>query len=158
MIARTETAAHYLSHDDSLIASALAVLESRLRTPGQALTSPSDSENFLRLKMAGYDHEVFAVLFLDCQNCVIEFREMFRGTLTQTSVYPREIVKVALELNAGAVILAHNHPSGNPSPSRADELLTKTLKSTLDLVGVSVLDHIVVGHRKCTSFATLGLI
>jgi DNA repair protein RadC len=101
---------------------------------------------------------VFAVLFLDSQHRLIVLEPMFRGTLTQTSVYPREVVKRALALNAGAVILAHNHPSGAAEPSRADEYLTQTLKAALALVDVRVLDHLVVGRGRVTSFAERGLL
>lgn len=106
----------------------------------------------------GYEAEAFVVLFLNSQNHLIAVKELFSGTLTQTSVYPREIVKHALALNAGAVILAHNHPSGSVEPSRADESLTKTLKSALSLVDVRVLDHVVVGGTAAMSFAERGLI
>jgi len=97
-------------------------------------------------------------MFLDAQNRLIKLEEMFRGTLTQTSVYPREVVKRALDLHAGAVILAHNHPSGAAEPSRADEYLTQTLKSALQLVDVRVLDHLVVGRSEVVSFAERGLL
>jgi DNA repair protein RadC len=100
---------------------------------------------------------VFAVLFLDALQRLIACEEMFRGTLTQTSVYPREVVKRALELNTASVILSHNHPSGVLEPSRADELLTQTLKSSLQLVDVRVLDHVVVGRTGALSFAERGL-
>ena len=114
--------------------------------------------DYLQVRFCGLEHEVFAVLFLDAQNRVIAFKEMFRGTVTQTSVYPREVVKEALALNAAAVILTHNHPSGYAEPSRADELLTATLKSCLALVDVRVLDHLVVGGDQVTSFAERGLL
>ena len=104
------------------------------------------------------DHEVFSVLFLDAQHRVIEFSEMFRGTLTQTSVYPREVVKEALRLNAAALIFTHNHPSGSLVPSRADEALTQTLKSALSLVDVKVLDHIITSNSGALSMAEKGLI
>jgi DNA repair protein RadC len=104
------------------------------------------------------DHEVFSVIFVDAQHRLIAFEQMFRGTLGQTSVYPREVVKRALELNSGAVILAHNHPSGSTEPSRADEYLTQTLKSALALVDVRVLDHVVVSCEGCMSFAERGLL
>ena len=104
------------------------------------------------------EHEVFCVVFLDAQHRIIELRQMFRGTVTQTSVYPREVVKEALQLNAAAVILAHNHPSGVPEPSRADEFLTQSLKSALLLVDVRVLDHMVVTLNAVVSFAERGLI
>jgi len=101
---------------------------------------------------------VFAVLFLDTQHRLIAFEEMFRGTLSQTSVYPREVIQRALALNAGAVLLAHNHPSGVAEPSRADEFLTQQLQSALALVDVRVLDHLVVAREGITSFAERGLL
>ena len=97
-------------------------------------------------------------MFLDARHRLLSFEELFRGTLTQTSVYPREVVKHALALNASAVVLAHNHPSGVPEPSKADEYLTTTLKSALALVDVRVLDHLVVGRADCVSFAERGLL
>ena len=120
--------------------------------------SPARVKEFLGLQLGGRDHEVFAVLFLDAQSRLLRLEEMFRGTLTQTSVYPREVVKRALELGAAAVILAHNHPSGTAEPSRADEFLTQTLKSALALVDVRVLDHLVVGQGIVVSFAERGLL
>ena len=120
--------------------------------------SPGKVKDYLLLQLADRDHEVFAVLFLDAQSRLVRMEEMFRGTLTQTSVYPREVVKRALELGAAAVILAHNHPSGAAEPSRADEFLTQTLKSALALVDVRVLDHFVVGHGEVVSFAERGLL
>ncbi len=122
------------------------------------LASPADVRAYLRIVLAQRDHEIFMVLFLDSQNRAIAAEEMFRGTLTQTSVYPREVVKRALSLNAAAVILAHNHPSGVAEPSRADELLTTSLRSALALVEVTVLDHIVVAGCTTTSFAERGLL
>lgn len=119
---------------------------------------PSDVKDFLRLQLGGRGFEVFAVMFLDAQQRLLKFEEMFRGTLTQTSVYPREIVKRALELHAASVVLAHNHPSGAAEPSRADEYLTQTLKSALALVDVRVLDHMIVGHGELVSFAERGLL
>jgi DNA repair protein RadC len=114
--------------------------------------------HYLQLQLGAREHEVFAVLFLDAQNRLIRFEELFRGTLTQTSVYPREVVKRALALGCAAVILAHNHPSGAAEPSRADEYLTQTLTSALLLVEVRVLDHLVVGHGEVVSFAERGLL
>lgn len=143
---------------DALIRRAIALLDERLREPGVSLSAPTVVRDFLRLRMAELEHEVFAVLFLNTQNRLIEYQEMFRGTLTQTHVYPREVARQAMRCNASAVILAHNHPSGVAEPSRADELLTITLKETLDMVDVKVLDHIVVGGRACISFAEKGLI
>ena len=143
--------------DDGVIAQALAILAGRVMGR-EAMNSPQDVKNFLTLKIAALEQEVFGVLFLDSQNRVIAFEILFTGTLTQTSVYPREVVKRALSLNAGAVILSHNHPSGEPEPSRADEMITMTLKSALALVDVWVLDHIVVSASGTVSFAERGLI
>ena len=120
--------------------------------------TPGRVKDYLRLRLAGHDHEVFAVLFLDAQHRLLWMEEMFRGTLTQTSVYPREVVKRALAKNAAAVVLAHNHPSGAAEPSRADEFLTQSIKSALALVDVRVLDHLVVGHSEVVSFAERGLL
>lgn len=122
------------------------------------LSSPATVRDFLRLHFAGQQHETFVVLFLDAQNRLIEAQQLFRGTLTQTSVYPREVVKEALKQNAAAVILAHNHPSGIAEPSRADEILTSSLKQALSLVDVRVLDHFIVAGAITLSFAERGLI
>ncbi len=122
------------------------------------LTSPGSVRDYLRLFFAGQEHESFVVLFLDAQNRLIEAKELFRGTLTQTSVYPREIVKEALRQNAAAVILSHNHPSGVAEPSRADEVLTANLKQALSLVDVKVLDHFIVAGATTLSFAERGLL
>jgi DNA repair protein RadC len=124
-----------------------------------ALDSPQRVREYLSLSLAHAKHEIFGVLFLDAQNRLIEYRDLFRGTLTQTSVYPREVVKEALRHNAAGVILAHNHPSGAAEPSRADELLTRTLRDALALVDVKVLDHIIVaGPGRTVSFAERGLL
>jgi DNA repair protein RadC len=120
--------------------------------------SPAKVKEYLHLQLGGRAHEVFAVLFLDAQSRLLRLEEMFRGTLAQTSVYPREVLKRALELGAAAVILAHNHPSGAAEPSRADEFLTQTLKSALALVDVRVLDHLVVGRAAVIAFAERGLL
>ena len=112
----------------------------------------------LRLRIGWLPHEVFAALFLDAQNRLIDDEELFRGTLTQTSVYPREVVKHALKHNAAALILAHNHPSGVAEPSRADELLTASLKQSLALVDVRVLDHLIVAGNATVSLAERGLV
>ncbi|WP_162910933.1 RadC family protein [Azohydromonas sediminis] len=120
--------------------------------------APQRVKDYLRLQLAHLPHEVFAVLFLDHQHRLLAMEELFRGTLSHTSVYPREVVKRALALNAGAVVLAHNHPSGVAEPSRADEFLTQSLKGALALVDVRVLDHLVVGAADVVSFAERGLI
>ncbi len=125
---------------------------------GPVFDAPGRVKDYLRMQLAHLSHEVFAVLFLDAQHRLLKFEEMFRGTLTQTSVYPREVVRRALELHAGAVILAHNHPSGVAEPSRADEFLTQTLKSALQLVDVRTLDHLVVARSGVVSFAERGLL
>jgi len=122
------------------------------------MSSPQVLRDWLRLHCAGLQHEVFLVLYLDAHHRLIEAEELFRGTLTQTSVYPREVVKGALTRNAAALALAHNHPSGEAEPSRADELLTQTLKSALSLVDVRIIDHFIVAGDKVVSFAELGLI
>lgn len=122
------------------------------------MSSPQVLRDWLRLHCAGLQHEVFLMLYLDAHHRLIEAEELFRGTLTQTSVYPREVVKGALTRNAAALALAHNHPSGEAEPSRADELLTQTLKSALSLVDVRVIDHFIVAGEKVVSFAELGLL
>jgi DNA repair protein RadC len=125
---------------------------------GPVMDSPQALRDWLRLQCAGLQHEVFIVLFFDSQHRLLSAVEMFRGTLAQTSVYPREVVKSALLRNAAAVALAHNHPSGSAEPSRADEYLTQTLKSALALVDVRVLDHFVVAGESIVSFSERGLI
>ncbi|HYN12127.1 MAG TPA: DNA repair protein RadC [Burkholderiales bacterium] len=124
----------------------------------KALTSPGAVRDYLRLKLGGLQHEVFVCIWLDAQHRVVATQESFRGTLTQTSVYPREIVKAALRANAAAVIFAHNHPSGVAQPSQADELLTRTLKEALALVDVKVLDHFIIAGNHAISFAERGLL
>ena len=124
-----------------------------------ALASPRAVRDWLRLSLGSLPHEVFVALWLDAQNRLIASEDLFRGTLTQTSVYPREVVKSALRHNAGAVILAHNHPSGLAEPSRADEVLTASLKQALALIDVKLLDHfIVAGNARPLSFAERGLL
>jgi DNA repair protein RadC len=123
---------------------------------GQTLSAPQAVKQYLRIVFRHMDHEAFYVLFLDVKNRLIASREMFRGTLTHTSVYPREVIKEALARNAAAVMLAHNHPSGTPEPSEADLLLTRTLKQALSLVDIRVLDHFVVAGHQVHSFAEHG--
>ena len=143
--------------DDTLIAEALAILSKRMRVTDH-LSSPSSVRNYLRLLLSDREHEVFVVVLLDAQNHVLSCEELFRGTLTQTSVYPREVVKVALAANAGSAIFAHNHPSGVSEPSCADELLTRELKTALALVDVRVIDHFIVAGAESISFAERGLL
>jgi len=125
---------------------------------GGALASPGAVRDYLRLAIADREHEVFVCLWLDAQHRVISCEELFRGTLTQTSVYPREIVKAGLKANAAAVIFAHNHPSGVAQPSQADELLTRNLREALALVEIKVLDHFIVAGSQALSFAERGLL
>lgn len=125
---------------------------------GTAIRSPADTENFLKKMLAGRQHEQFMVVFLDNRHRVLDARVLFEGTIDGTSVYPREVVKLSLELNAAAVILAHNHPSGVAEPSQADERITRRLKSALELVDIRVLDHLIVAGSGCTSLASRGLI
>jgi DNA repair protein RadC len=140
----------------------LAVLELARRAMAQQLreravfADPGTIKHYLQLHLAVRAYEVFAVIFLDAQNRLLAMEEMFRGTLTQTSVYPREVVVRALHHQASAVVLAHNHPSGTVQPSRADEALTQTLKAALALVDVRVLDHIIVGPGQALSMAETG--
>jgi DNA repair protein RadC len=123
-----------------------------------ALTSPGAVRDYLRFVLGQQEHEVFGCIWLDAQHKVIGYEQLFEGTLTQTSVYPREIVKKALARNAAAVIFAHNHPSGVAQPSRADELLTRSLKEALGLVEIKVLDHFIVAGNQAMSFAERGLL
>ena len=123
-----------------------------------ALTSPQAVRDYLRLKLAARKEEVFLCIWLDAQHKAIDIQQAFTGTLTQTSVYPREIVKAALRYNAAAVIFAHNHPSGVAQPSQSDELLTRNLRDALALVEVKVLDHFVVAGHQAISFAERGLL
>ena len=158
---KTESAATYAATtnvaEDAIIAQAMSILESRLRTKTTTFTSPNQSKQFVRCKLQQLEHEVFSVLFLDNQNYLIEYTEMFRGTIDSASVYPREVAKAALELNAAAVIFAHNHPSGISVPSSADRNITNKLKSALELFDIRVLDHIIIGDTTY-SFAESGLI
>ena len=140
-----------------LVQQALDLLACEVRE-AHALACPDVVRDYLRLMLGDRPHEVFAVVFLDAQHRVLDAIEMFRGTLTQTSVYPREVVIEALARNAAAVIFAHNHPSGHPEPSPADEALTRTLKSALALVDVRVLDHFVVTRSTAFSLAERGLV
>ena len=125
---------------------------------GQRLTSPTDTRDFLLLRLRDYQYEVFACLFLDNKHRVIAYEEMFRGTIDGASVYPREVVKRALELNAAAIILAHNHPSGECEPSMADRAITERIAAAVSLVDIRLLDHIVIGDSVCLSFAESGLL
>ena len=155
-----ETKAEYnAKNNDSetaIIKQAIAILDGRIKR-GDALTSPQNTRDFLRLKLSSLEHEIFACLFLDNRNRVIEFVEMFRGTIDGASVYPREVIKEALKHNASAVIFTHNHPSGVAEPSHADEQITVRLKDALNMIDIRVLDHMIIGDD-IVSFAERGLL
>ncbi|WP_427183797.1 JAB domain-containing protein [Bordetella bronchialis] len=139
-------------HDTILAAARDVILNTRRR--GESMTSPEKVRDFLRLRLhPGLQHEVVGVLYLTSENELIAYDEPFRGTLGQAPLYPREIVKAALAYNAAAIIMAHNHPSGNPEPSRADVTATGEVKAALQLVGVTLLDHLVVAGNAITSLA-----
>ncbi|MBD3897915.1 DNA repair protein RadC [Halomonas sp. ML-15] len=123
---------------------------------GRKITQPALAFEYLQILLQDYEHEVFSAIFLDTQHRVIKFEELFRGTIDAANVYPREVVKQALSCNAAAVILVHNHPSGDPEPSDADRRITQRLKEALGLVEIRVNDHIVVGSEGCESFAERG--
>lgn len=145
--------------EDRTIARAWRILEKRAKYERKAIGSPQAARDYLRLRLEALEREEFWCVWLDCQHRPIEAEQMFVGTLTQASVFPREIVKRALQLNAAAVILAHNHPSGNAEPSDADIALTKALKHALALVDVKVLDHFIIGTEPAPlSFAERGLL
>lgn len=133
-------------------------LEEDFEESSESLSSPASVRDYLLLFLGGQEFESFVALWLDAQHRLIAGMELFRGTLTQTSVYPREVVKKGLQLNAAAVIFAHNHPSGKPEPSRSDEMLTSALKQALSLVDIRVLDHFIVADTTVMSFAERGLI
>jgi DNA repair protein RadC len=136
---------------------AQALITQRFRSGAPVLSAPNRTREFLRLKLGALEHEVFAVLFLDKRHRLIEYVELFRGTIDGASVHPREVVKEALARNAAALIFCHCHPSGQSSPSQADEHITMRLKSALDLVDIRVIDHIIVGETM-TSFAEIGIL
>jgi len=142
---------------DEVLQQARRVLSRRVRR-GATMSSPQAVKDYLRLEIGVLEHEVFCVLFLDAQHRIIALKQMFRGTVTRTSVYPRVVVEEALGVNAAAVIMAHNRPSGAAEPNRADEFLTQTLKTALVLVDVRVLDQLVVAGAEVRSFAELGLL
>jgi DNA repair protein RadC len=143
---------------DELIHFASNVIAEHIGTPGEAIANPAATRRYLRLQLAREEQEIFAALFLDSQHRVIAFEKLFFGTLDGASVYPREVVKRSLTLNAAAVIFAHNHPSGVPEPSTADRQITRRLTDALALVDIRVLDHIIIGGNDAVSFAERGLL
>ena len=142
--------------EHQILEKAVEILESRL-VSGDAFTRPNDTKAFLRCKLGEYEREVFGVMLLNNQHQLIEFNELFFGTIDSASVYPREVVKLVLERNASAVIFAHNHPSGDSNPSQADRRITSRLSDALALIDIRVLDHFVIGETP-VSFAERGLI
>ena len=146
-----------LADADEVLLAAQRLLAGRVRG-ADMLNSPAMVKDFLRARLSHLPHEVFAVVHLDSQLRVVDYVEMFRGTVSQTSVYPREVVKDALSRNSSALLLVHNHPSGSTEPSRADEHLTQTLKSAAALIDVRVLDHLIVASDSVLSMAERGLI
>lgn len=140
------------------IQSAVRILEEELATYGPVLCGPGAVRKYLQLKIGPLEHEVFMAIWLTANNNVIEIEQMFRGTITMTAVYPREVVKSALRHNAAAVIFAHNHPSNIVEPSGTDQALTRELKQALALVDVKVLDHFVIGAGAAMSFAERGIL
>ncbi|HEK3745027.1 TPA: DNA repair protein RadC [Pseudomonas aeruginosa] len=157
LMVRDAQGRYLLATAEQILEAARQAIERKMQR-GTSFTSPAAVKEYLRAKLAGLEHEVFAVLFMDTQHRLIEYAEMFRGTIDGASVYPRELVKEALRLNAAAVIVSHNHPSGNPEPSGADRALTQRLKEALGLVDVRMLDHVIVAGTDTTSFAERGLI
>lgn len=146
------------NEEHEVLQAATQILHGRLREQAASFTSPEVGREYLKAALGGKDREEFVCLWLDSQHRLIESEVAFVGTISQTAVYPREIVKSALRFNAAAVIFAHNHPSGLAEPSRADELLTQSLKQALGLIDVRVLDHLVVAGSKVVSFAERGII
>jgi DNA repair protein RadC len=144
--------------DRQLVAQAIRCLEAHYQVSGDVLSSPEATRNYLKLHLYGLAYEVFAVLYLDSRHRVIQYRELFRGTIDGASVHPREVVRECLHWNAAAVILAHNHPSGVAEPSQADLSITRKIKEALDLIEVQVLDHLNVGDGQGVSLAERGLL
>lgn len=151
----TAPCAEFTSNQQATIQEAIGILESRLRTT-KAFTSASDVKQFCQLQIAHEKDEHFCCMFMDSQHRLIAFERLFSGTVDGASVYPRVVVRRALELNAAAVIFTHNHPSGLPEPSHADISITQRLKNALNLVDIRVLDHIVVGTESTVSIAERG--
>ncbi|MEI2637078.1 MAG: DNA repair protein RadC [Methylotenera sp.] len=146
------------ARENKVVYKALKILERKLLIDETIFNNPGKVADFLKLKLGFEEREIFAVMFLDAQNRLIEYAPMFYGTVYETSVYPREVVKKALSLNAVSVIFSHNHPSGKPVESEADKLLTKQLKTALKMVDVRVLDHIIVAGNKTLSFVEKKLL
>lgn len=145
-------------YGEAIVSRALEILEAQMSEKGEALTSADSAKKYLRLQLANREREYFAVLFLDNRHRMIDYQELFSGTIDGASVYPREVAKAALLKNAAAVILAHNHPSGVPEPSGADRRLTERLRDALGLLDIRILDHVIVGDGEPLSMAERGLV
>ena len=157
LLVRDSQGRYMLATADQILEAARQVIDQKIPR-GALFTSPELVKDYLRTKLAGFEHEVFAALFLDTKHRLIEYIELFRGTIDSASVYPREVVKAALRVNAAAAVFSHNHPSGNPEPSHADKVLTQRLREALAIVEIRTLDHIVVGSEGTVSFAEQGLL
>lgn len=157
LMVRDEQGVYCPATPEQVIAAARNVMDARL-VRGRTFNDPVSAKNFLIAKLGGQEREIFACAFLDTRHHLIEYRELFAGSIDSAEVHPREVVKAALHCNAAAVCLAHNHPSGSLEPSRADRALTDRLKDALALVDVRTLDHIIVGGSKASSFAERGLL
>jgi len=157
---KSEDNATYNAHatDQDIIAQALAIIERNLGGEKDILSAPKTVSKYLVIKLAGLQHEIFGCIYLNNRNQVLNTEELFRGTIDGASVYPREVVKAVLRHNASSVIFYHNHPSGSPEPSRADEIITNRLQDALKLIDVRVLDHLIIGGIDTVSFAERGLI
>ena len=157
LLVRDVAGSYRAAEPAEVLQAALRVLAGQLRGSAM-LDSPQAVRDFLRIKLGTLEHEVFAVIHMDSQHRVIEYVEMFRGTVSQTSVYPREIVKEALARNSAALILVHNHPSGDPTPSRADLATTEAIRAATTALGILVHDHLIVGRDRTLSFRQEGLL
>lgn len=148
----------FTTQEQAVITSAISIIETKLRSTGVEITTSEAACAYLRLNIAHLEHEVFAIMLLDTQHRLINFVELFRGTIDSAAVYPREVVKTVLEENAAAVIFTHNHPSNIAEPSEADKVITRRLAAALNTIEVRVLDHIVVTKSGSVSFADRGLL
>jgi len=144
--------------DDAVLRRAAAILEARCVREGDVISNPTDARRAVQLRTATLEYEVFGLVYLDNKHRVLGFEDLFRGTIDGCTVHPREVAKAALRMNAAAVLIYHNHPSTDPTPSRADELLTQRLKEVLGLLDIRVIDHIVIGGTEVVSFAERGLL
>jgi DNA repair protein RadC len=157
LMVRDQTGDFALASPEQILQAARQIIDQKMQR-GQAFSAPTIAEDYLRAKLAGLEHEVFAVLMLDARHRLIAYVEMFRGSISSATVEPREVLKECMRHNAAAILIGHNHPSGDATPSSADITLTKRLRAALDLVDVRVLDHIVVGGNTTVSMASRGLI